>query len=464
MGTTDRSGASVPERRAGTRSRTLSALSSEQGATALIVLAVIAAVLLVGWGLFLLGSGEAGVVEYTADSSRAFFLAEAGIERARVWLSEFKQNDPSGNPVGTALENQALGMGQYSFEVAAEVDLGSSLEAYEIVSTGEVDGAIRQIRAVLLAESFAVYQWFIEDDGGGHSWFKTGERFEGPVHVNGDLKIDGDPWFGGRVTCVGHLIENPPSDPVFERGYEEGVAPVMLPTRDEIFAVVRTAALDAGTYAPSLGESPHFYYDVELGSPADGWFTYQGFTSAGVPVTAPEQVSIAMTNGVAWFDERIRIHGVLDGELTIGVDNDIEIIDDIVYEDSTPGSGPNPDCDDMLGLIAAGADWGDIIIAETTPNLNDCEVHAIMMALEKNIEAENLLGSGPLRGYFRIYGGLLADLSIRLAHFDQDIIDNGYIRDYHYDNRVLTMAPPVFPLTGAYIVFTWEEVIPPVVS
>jgi hypothetical protein len=247
-------------------------------------------------------------------------------------------------------------------------------------------------------------------------------------------------------------------------GYEEYVEPIPLPTRDSILASLRTQAMNGGLYCGSLGEPPQFYYEVVLGEPWDGWLTYTGYRMNGTPLGVSDAVEIASTNGVAWFEERVHIRGVLDGTLTIGVDNDIAVIDDIVYEGSTPGAGIDPDCDDMLGMIACGEDWGDLFLAETPENMTDLEVHGILMSLQKNIEVENLTGSGTPRGTFSIHGGMMSDLGFKLAIYSGDVLTAGYIRDYHYDYRVITMPPPFFPLTGEYEVVTWEEVVPPVVS
>jgi hypothetical protein len=52
----------------------------ERGATIIVVMAVVTAVLLVGGALFILGTGEADVVEHGVDGTMAFGLAEGGVE------------------------------------------------------------------------------------------------------------------------------------------------------------------------------------------------------------------------------------------------------------------------------------------------------------------------------------------------------------------------------------------------
>ena len=194
------------------------------------VMAIVAAVLLIGVAIFILGHSEGDVVEHAIDDSRAFYIAEGGLERMRGWLAEAQVIDPGLDPVGTKFEDEPLGGGTYTVEVVGDTSGGSWVNAYRVDSTGEIDGVVRQVRTYMIPETFARYQWFVER--GGWRWFLTGERFEGPVHVNHDLQIDGDPWFGGRVTAGGGLTMKTGSNPTFVRGYELNAATISLPGDD----------------------------------------------------------------------------------------------------------------------------------------------------------------------------------------------------------------------------------------
>jgi hypothetical protein len=435
----------------------------QRGSALVVVLAIIAAALLIGSALFILGTSEADVVQYTVDNERALWLAEAGLERATTWFEQAFDAGSGLPSVGDGVSDEPLRGGTYTFAITDTVGHPHALPLFAVLSTGDKAGVIRQVRSKIEAESFSRFQWFIESGGGGWSWFLTGEYFEGPVHVNGDIKIDGDPYFGGFVTAGGDMILKQGSNPTFVRGYRLHVDHIDLPTLPEVESTLKVAAQDGGLYVGGLpGNDP--YYTVELGSPSAGYLTYTGFDRFDNQIAAPVPINIGLLNGAAWFDSTIRVWGVLDGELTIGVDSNIEIMDDIIYEGSTPGSGPDPDCDDVLGLIAAGHPHGDIIIRSTPANMSDCEIHAVMMALQKNIEAEDYQ-HGPPRGTLILYGSMLAQYSIHLAEYSAGgVLTSGYLREYHYDNRAFVMPPPFYPYTGEFKVISWEEVVPPVVS
>lgn len=430
---------------------------SNSGSALIGVMAITTAVLLVGVAIFILGHAEGDLVEYACDDARAFYIAEGGLERARGWLGQLAKDSPGANPVDMAFADQRLGGGTYTAKVVADASGGSWIGAYDVVSTGEIDGVTRQVKSTMVAETFARYQWFIESGGGGYSWFRTGERFEGPVHVNGDIMVDGDPWFGSLVRAGGGITLTAGSNPVFERGYQLSVSQIDLPTQEYMHATLRAAAQDVGGhFAASLPNKN--YYTVELLSSGEVW--YRATKETGQMIGAPTTVDISGTNGAFWFDAPIEIWGVVDGELTIGVEGDIIITDDILYYDSTPGAGPTSVCDDVLGLIAAGHPDGDIIIARNPANNDDCEIHGVMMALQKNIEAEEYQHGG-LRGDLIVWGGMVVDYAIHIAEYRDGVVTSGYVRDFHYDPRLFTMPPPYFPYTGTYVIAGWEEVVPP---
>jgi hypothetical protein len=443
-------------RASGSRSGTgRSIVHGQTGHTLVAVLAVVTSALLIGMAIFTLGQSEGDLVEYAMDDARAFYIAEGGLERARGWLGDLLETDPSANPVGVSFENQTLGGGHYSVEVLDDLG-GGWIPAYHVVCYGEIGGATRCVSNVFVPETFAKFQWFRER--GNTRWLGDGDAFEGPVRVNGCLMVEGSPHFAGAVAVGESLVVQPGGEPAFDRGYEESADSVALPTVAELENTLKIAAMNGGVYRGTL-PGHDGYYHVEFGIPSPGELTYTGFKLQGhsyVVEDGPTIVDIETINGALWFDESVAVEGVLDGRLTLFSDGDINIWDDVLYDDSTPGTGPDPGCDDVLGLIAGG----DVVITYNTANSNDCEIHGIVMALGRSFEAESYNQHSP-RGDFVHYGGVVVDRDVLMGVYRVDgSCKNGYITHYHWDSRVVSTPPPYFPLTGNFVIDSWQEVNP----
>ncbi len=426
-------------------------LSRDRGGVLIVVMAIVAAVLLLGVALFGLGAGESDVVEYRTDSSNALWLAEGGLERARVWLSEMYQDDPLVNPVGTGASNQPLHTGRYSY-VVTDMSAGlGGLPEFTVVATGADDGAVRQVRAVMTPETYAHFQWFINSQA-PDTWFETGDNFDGPVYINGHLRVDGDPWFGSTVTATGSYIEAPNSHPTFTAGYQTNAPVVPFPTTDDIYAAVRD---QASRTLPQLAGNGSRYEMVFGRNGQLGTLSYRSYrSSSGYSGWTDE--SIGNLAGAIWFGSTVWVEGTIDGELTVGSADQIWITNDVLYADSTPGQGPDPGCDDVLGLVALNETY----VKDTVPNGTDCEIHGVVLSRNRRFEAENW-NNPPARGTLTIWGGVIADQAWRTGTSVQGVPRSGYIRNWHYDPRMLRLFPPFFPLTGNMMVVSWEEVIPP---
>ncbi len=428
---------------------------SQAGSTLVAVLAITTAVLLIGGALFALGVGEGDVVDYGVDSSRAFWIAESGVERARAWLEVQASEVPPVFPTDGAFSLQSLGGGEYDVTIEQYAGASPWVTEYEVISTGVYDGVTAHVRAVLRNETFAQYMYFADEMR--EIWFITGDRLDGRVHTNGYIRISGDPWFGMKVsTAQNTMIMRDGSDPTFEGGYELGVEEVPLPIPADLVATVRAEALSDGVYGGALSGSSA-KYEVKIGK--DGWlgsFSYRAYRrpTPSAPYSWSEwtDVYIPEINGVVWFEEPVHVSGVLDGQLTIGSAVNIYIDDNITYDDSTPEHGPDLGCDDVLGLVSAG----NVIVANTTANQNDVVIHAHMLALNTSFTAEDYDEGAP-RGTLTLYGGFAQQTQGAVGMFSSYGIIHGYQKNYHYDMNLLGHSPPGYPGTGKYILTLWEE-------
>jgi hypothetical protein len=434
-------------------------MSSEGGATLIVVMAIITAVLLVAVALFVLGTGESGVVEFNVDDARAFYLAEGGLDRARTWLEDQAKHDPPIYPSSGQFEDQVLGGGRYDVDIQKRSIANPWVVEYDVVSTGLVDQAVRQVHAILRNESYAQYLYFADhmDD----IWFITGDSLNGRVHANGHIRLSGSPWFGMKVTSSqNEFIIWQGSTPIFEAGYELGVPEIPLPITNQLVADLSADAASGGFHGPALS-GPEAKYEIELGRNGNlGYLSYRKYEKVHGSYSWSNwfDVRIDGTNGVMWFDEPVYIKGVLDGQLTVGCSYDIFIVDDITYEESVPGHGPIPGGNDILGLVSAE----DIIVAETPANYDDVEIHAHMMALHQSFTVENY-NQGPPRGDLILYGGFAQKNQGPVGQFMHNgSLIHGYSKKYHYDPNLIQNSPPGYPPTGKYLIMSWEDVYPPV--
>jgi hypothetical protein len=245
------------------------------------------------------------------------------------------------------------------------------------------------------------------------------------------------------------------SNPIFEAGYELGVAPVPFPDPAEVTATLSAQAASGGLHLRSLPGN-RGRYEIELGrNGLTGYLSYRASPRPG-RWTRWTHVDLSAINGIVWVEEDLLIHGTLDGDITIGSAGDIHIRNDMLYEDAEPYAGPNPGCDDFLGLVAAQ----DVIVDMTAPNMRDCVIHGHVTALWMEFRAEGY-NQGPPRGNLVVWGGIAQANTGPVGTFNRGIIEHGYAKRYHFDQRLMSKAPPGYPMTDRYILITWEDVWPP---
>ncbi|MBD3348893.1 MAG: DUF4900 domain-containing protein, partial [Candidatus Eisenbacteria bacterium] len=258
----------------------LAGSSAETGASLIVVMAIMTAVLIVGAALFILGSAESDMVEYGVDDARAFYLAEGGLDRARTWLENNAVQDPPVYPSSGEFADQILGGGEYDVQIERLANPNPWSVEYDVVSTGEFDGIMRQVHAVLRHETFAQYLYFADhmDD----IWFISGDSLDGRVHANGYMRLYGSPWFGRKVTSAqDHFIVWGENEAIFEAGYELGIPEIPLPVTGDLVAQLSSQAVSGGVHGGDLsGNSAR--YQVELGRNGNlGYLSYRKYERQG---------------------------------------------------------------------------------------------------------------------------------------------------------------------------------------
>lgn len=455
--------------------------AARESGSALVAVTIVAFVmLLTAAAVFEFAARDASLAAHGADRSRALYLAESGIAKAHTWL-EAQDDPPPGlssiSPFGTEPDTLALG----SYTVTVVPDSGnpwSTRKHYTLSSTATVGNQTRTVERHVMTHSFAQFIYFTEDEHLPGSltpvWFCSADYLNGALHTNGQAHMMGDPHFGGHLSSAwggpddpdpthnaafmyyngdywNHLEsaapDNSPYDePTFEQGYELGTSGIDLP---EYLDDLEALAQEGGLFVSGNVE-------VELGRSFDGDRLW-GYVSYRVRDGVWHDVPLDSFNGVFYVDGQVQVKGTLDGAFTVGASGDIIITNDLVYRDADPVGGPNPGCDDMLGLVSEA----NVVVQNNYPNQNDCNIHAHIMALNTSFYVEGYRDGVP-RGTLTVHGGIIqryrGAVGTGYLYGDNIVVNSGFAKNYEYDPRFDTMQPPGYLLTGKYYDLRWREV------
>ena len=91
----------------------------------------------------------------------------------------------------------------------------------------------------------------------------------------------------------------------------------------------------------------------------------------------------------------------------------------------------------------------------------DVPAYGVFMALNRDFEVEGY-NSGAPRGDLVVHGGMIVDRNVLTGRYRADgSTRNGYTTYFYWDSRLVRTPPPCFPMTGNFVIDTWEEIDPP---
>ncbi len=388
-----------------------------------------------------------------AQMVQAYWLAEAGMERTFRYL-RFANPPPGGVAPITFFNQEPAGSGTYTVIIDPDDENPSNyIKRYKITATGTVGDVTRTLEAYVKTSTFGKYA-YLSGDEGGSIWFTTGDLIEGPLHSNDQISIVGSPVFKGKVTSsASTFVKGSPFNPDFQDGYQLGIPPITFP---KLQTILDNYLLQNGNTSP-LTIDARFNRDAKIVFNPDGTLTYSVWQYnwwGGVTYLVKDKVvSISSLNGMLLVKGDVEIEGKMKGQLTLVATNNIYITNDLVYADSDASGRPDPNSMNMLGLVSTK----NIVVAYTTPNLSDVKINGALLALGDSFTVEYYQYGSP-RGKLTLYGSLSQKVRGPVGTFNSWGIQTGYQKDYHYDNRLLNMSPPYFPITGQYEVYSWREV------
>ena len=363
-----------------------------------------------------------------------------------------------------------------------------------ITSVGRYFGIEGRVTVVLQSTSFAKFCLYINDFGTS-GFFATGDLFTGPVHVNVPMKngapdpakalrLKGAPVFKGKVTsdAMWKAVDGS-TNPVFEAGFEDKIN-VTLPGNyaQPLIDAVRTGKFDE--YGNNLrGFEFTNSRNVAMVLNANGTATYKeyaltdnAFNTLATRCTPP--ATRALQNAQGWktvpldsispngalliANGNLRIKGVLDGKVTIGVlsssTSDLSSRGNVYFEDDVtykqdPYAGES---NDMLGIVAQNYIWA----ADTPANKDDLITYGSLFSKNRGVATENIsqLNTNKIQcGTWAYRGGVTDGQAQTTGYIGSGGKIYGFSQHFIYDDRLLRDAPPFYPGTGALQILSWLE-------
>ncbi len=304
--------------------------------------------------------------------------------------------------------------------------------------------------------SASKYFWLTGSEfyNGAPVYWITGDTVWGRVHTNSTLHTYGTPVFYDKVTTYSGINPPPTSQQnraKFYGGWEIGIR-AEIPTD---YIRTKTAASTGGGVINSSVSFKFLPDGRVVRRFINGWNSEtigssQYRRTRQVPIlSAPETLMVSQlsSTGVVWVKGEVVVEGTLRGQLTILADGNIRIWDDLKYATDPMA---NPNSEDFLGLVS----YKNVIVADSDPNQNDVIIQAAIMAydggsLDKVFIAENW-DKRPPSGTIYLTGSICQEERGPVGRFSggSGNIQNGFLKNYRYDPRFATKAPPFYPLVS----------------
>ena len=420
-----------------------------------MVLAVIAVLAVLGFGVIVLSESDSGLTVRTNRTTKALHVAEAGINNYLWHLNSDEDyyatqthpaqgQDEEGSDRWVDFED-----GKYHLDVTLPQE-GDSVITIE--STGKVFNpeVNRTIKVELRKKSFLSYLYFTDaerSETGSEIWWITGDVVRGDLHTNGDLRISGTPVFEGAVTVSGQIVEGWGYNPDFQKEYQVGVQPLQLPPGNN---QLKEEAQSHGYY---------YYGETTITLNSNGSMNVSNNNDLS---TGPTGTVWPPRNGIIYVDGQTDsrnprrntngnafLSGTLSGRLTVAAKNNVYITDNLVYRNQTE------DSQDMLGLVAENF----VYVDKNAPN--NIEIHAAILAINHSFGVEDYQ-SPPAKGTLSIKGAIIQKFRGPVGTFNSRTMRkiSGYSKNYSYEKRMKNHQPPYFvePVNASFEQVSWEEV------
>ncbi|NOZ61473.1 MAG: DUF4900 domain-containing protein [Calditrichaeota bacterium] len=354
------------------------------------------------------------------------------------------------------IKNQPIDGGHFSYFLERQKDdpkLGPT--EIRVTSIGHFMNKTDTVIVLLTRPSFSRYAYFTNHEG--NIWFATGDTIYGPCHTNTYFQMAGRPVFYGKVTSAKVYNSHSPyrkyyyglTDPKFYGGTEWGIPKLPMPT--QIPQDLIDAAKNGGIYISKR----HVWMKFR----SNGTVKIAAKNSSKTPKSWEYTTyNLNSTNGVIYITNSgsrptVRVKGTVNGKVTVGTRGYMRITGDIVYADDPR---VNPNSNDLLGLLSER----DIIVYNNHHD-QDRTIQASIMTLDpatapnKNFWVDRY--KYDRYGRLHLLGGLIQNSRGAVGLVGSYYSRKGYLKDYHWDQRLMKMSPPYFPALFALRKISWWE-------
>lgn len=391
------------------------------------------------------------------DFEKAFYIAEAGLERVAAVIT-------TGNEVEQPYRGN-IGGGSYEAKPVGRRLFGNEKEIV-IKSVGRYNGtecrvAMYGVRGV----SWARYALWYNVADPTTLVFSRGESFRGRVYstpkmifYNNTDKVQ--THFYDKVwTHASSSDVSSGAVPVFDMGIvynadKQQTAEVDLAElkavateigRPNAFVLVGDATIVLDKKRMRVTNKNEGWINKDMAIPANGLV----YAAPRAPYTESQYLPKLDKNGKVvivnkkevWEWRNVTITELgdisvaaptgLDGQLTLVAENNINIIDHVVY---AVNPQTTPTSDDKLGLIAKN----DAIVKVGTPNNLNIYAHIFCKIGGFGVESHGDRGK---QGMLNVYGGIANEIRKAVGYTD----GRGYFKNYAYDVRFARDPPPHYP-------------------
>ena len=424
------------------------------------------------------GSAYEKYLAYT-DIEQAAFSAESF---ANIAISQTRMN--SGAAIDSTQQNSFNG-GTYTI---SRNNLGSN--KYQLTINGTSATGVNSTTWITVGmASFSTYGMFSESEkiNGNPIYWISGDTCWGPLHTQDYLYVSGNPVFKGMVTTLkGVQKQNSSDNPKFIGGYKQGVD-VSLPSElTDATTLGRSGGASADykgvdTYVQFLANGHVIVRAAPIGTDPSTVWGYTSSTSGTVSNGGPsvpkyqEFTSVsALTSTNVFLVEGATLHvkGTLDGVITLGAidgkktsgtayatgSSKVLIDSSIVYKDPPPSyQNPGNVSNDLLGIVADN----DIHIAvnaeiNKSPQPKGITIDGSILSRTGGFGADNY-DTRAVGGNLHLVGGIQQSARDPVGTFSSGSIVSGFQKDYDYDTRLITQAPPGYPPVTNYLVQNYND-------